>query len=108
PTLVDPISTDFRFRLTRPDAPANARFRVAIAGGAAIRFRFLIEPSDDSALDEQGRNFLQLCRFENPSRTGTKENAPPINATGLFWTTTTILWGNDLASNAAASPASSP
>jgi len=53
-------------------------------------------------LDEQGRNFLQLCRFKD------KENAPPTNATGLFWTATTILWGNDLASNATASPASSP
>jgi hypothetical protein len=45
---------------------------------------------------------LQLCRFK------TKENAPPTNATGLFWTTTTILWGNDLVSNVAASPVSSP
>jgi len=108
PGLGDPIFADFKFRLTRPDAPANARFRVAIDGGGAIRFCFLIESSGDPALDEQGRNFLQLCRFKSPSRTGTKENAPPTNATGLFWTTTAILWGNDLTSNATASPASSP
>jgi len=108
PGLGDPIFADFKFRLTLPDAPANARFRVAIDGGGAIRFCFLIESSGDPALDEQGRNFLQLCRFKSPSRTGTKENAPPTDATGLFWTTTTILWGNDLASNATASPAPSP
>ena len=102
PGLGDPIFADFKFRLTLPDAPANARFRVAIDGGGAIRFCFLIESSGDPALDEQGRNFLQLCRFKD------KENAPPPNATGLFWTTTTILWGNDLASTATASPASSP
>jgi hypothetical protein len=102
PGLGDPIFADFKFRLTRPDAPANARFRVAIEGGGAIRFCFLIESSGDPTLDEQGRNFLQLCRFKS------NENAPPPNTTGLFWTTTTILWGNDLASNATASPASSP
>ena len=100
--LGDPIFADFKFHLTRPDAPANARFRVAIDETGVIRFCFLIESSGDPALDEQGRNFLQLCRFKD------KENAPPTNATGLFWTATTILWGNDLASNATASPASSP
>jgi hypothetical protein len=102
PGLGDPVFADFKFRLIRPDAPANARFRVAIDGAGAIRFCFLIESSGDPALDEQGRNFLQLCRFR------TKENAPPTNASGLFWTTTTILWGNDLVSNVAASPVSSP
>ena len=102
PGLGDPVFADFKFRLIRPDAPANARFRVAIDGAGAIRFCFLIESSGDPALDEQGRNFLQLCRFK------TKENAPPTNATGLFWTTTTILWGNDLVSDVAASPASTP
>ena len=106
PNLGNPIFADFKFRLTRPDAPDNARFRVAVDGGGAIRFCFLIESSGDPALDEQGRNFLQRCRFKSPGRTGTEENAPPPNATGLFWTTTTILLGNDLTSTA--SPASSP
>ena len=43
---------------------------------------------------------MQLCRFQ------TKENAPPTNATGLFWATATFDWGNDLVSNVAASPVS--
>jgi TonB family protein len=106
PALGDPIFADFKFRLSQPDAPANARFRVAIDAGGTIRFCFLIESSGDPALDEQARNFLQLCRFKSPSRTGAKENAP--SSTGLFWTTATILWGNDLTSNATASPVSSP
>src|SRR5204862_2739380 len=87
--LGDPVFADFKFRLTRPDASANARFRVAIDEGGAIRFCFLIESSGDPALDEQARDFLQLCRLM------TKENSPVTNGTALFWTTATILWGHD-------------
>jgi hypothetical protein len=100
--LGDPIFADFRFRLTRPDAPANARFRVAIDERGTIRFSFLIESSGDPALDEQARTFLQLCRLK------TKENSPGTNGTALFWTTATILWGNDLAPSSGPSPNSSP
>jgi hypothetical protein len=99
-----PVFAEFKFRLTRPDAPANARFRVAIDGSGAIRFCFLVESSGDTALDEQARDFLQLCRFQRPSGTGATANAAPTNETGLFWTGATILWGNDLVSDAA-SPA---
>jgi hypothetical protein len=100
--LGDPIFADFKFRLTRPDAPANARFRVAIDERGTIRFCFLIESSGDPALDEQARNFLQLCRLK------TKENSPVTNGTALFWTSATILWGNDLAPSSSPSANSSP
>ena len=100
--LGEPVFADFKFRLTRPDAPANARFRVAIDERGAIRFCFLIESSDDPALDEQARNFLQLCRLK------TKEDSPLTNGSALFWTTATILWGNDLAPSSGPSPSSSP
>jgi hypothetical protein len=100
--LGDPIFADSTFRLTRPDAPANARFRVAIDGHGTIRFCFLIESSGDPALDEQARNFLQLCHLK------TKENSPVTNGTPLFWTTATILWGNDLAPRSNPSANSSP
>ena len=108
PGFGDPVSGEIKFDLTRPDAPANARFRVAIDRSGVIRFCFLIESSGDTALDEQARNFLELCRFQGPSRTGTTENAPSAKPSGLFWTGATILWGNDLVSEAPASPASSP
>jgi hypothetical protein len=100
PALGEPVFADFKFHLNRPDAPANARFRVAIDPGGAIRFCFLVESSGDPALDEQARNFLQLCRFKST------ENAAEL--TGLIWTIATILWGNDFAANASAWPASSP
>jgi hypothetical protein len=100
--LGDPIFADFRFRLTRPDAPANARFRVAIDERGTIRFCFLIESSGDPALDEQARNFLQLCRLK------TKEDLPVTNGTALFWTTATILWGNDLGPSSSPSANSPP
>ena len=96
--LGEPVFADFKFRLTRPDAPANARFRVAIDEGGAIRFCFLVESSGDPALDEQARNFLQLCRLK------TKENSPVTNGTALFWTTATILWGNDFVPISGPSP----
>ena len=100
--LGEPVFADFKFILTRPDAPANARFRVAIDERGAIRFCFLIESSGDPALDEQARNFLQLCRLK------TKEDSPVTNGTALFWTTATILWGNDLAPSSGPSPSSPP
>jgi hypothetical protein len=100
--LGEPVFPDFKFRLTRPDAPANARFRVAIDERGAIRFCFLIESSGDPALDEQARNFLQLCRLK------IKEDSPVTNGTALFWATATILWGNDLALSAGPSANSSP
>src|SRR5207247_11288149 len=100
--LGEPVFPDFTFRLTRPDAPANARFRVAIDAGGSSRFFFLIESSGDPALDEQARNFLQLCRLK------TKQDSPVTNGTALFWTTATILWGNDLAPSPRPSPSSSP
>jgi hypothetical protein len=100
--LGEPVFPDFKFRLTRPDAPANARFRVAIDERGVIRFCFLIESSGDPALDEQARNFLQLCRLK------IKEDSPVTNGTALFWATATILWGNDLAPSAGPSANSSP
>ena len=90
-TLGEPSFADFKFRLTQPDAPANARFRVAVDERGAIRFCFLIESSGDPALDEQARNFLQLCRFK------VHENSAKIGGAALVWTSATILWGNDLA-----------
>lgn len=106
--LGEPVFGDFKFRLRRADAPANARFRVAIDERGAIRFCFLIESSGDAALDEQARSFLQLCRFQPMSHMGTKEIAPPKGPTAFFWTSATILWGNDLLSDTAASPPSLP
>src|SRR5207244_10863521 len=75
--LGEPVFADFKFSLTRPDAPANARFRVAIDERGAIRFCFLIVSSGCPALDDHAGNFLQLCRFK------TKEDSPRTIGTAL-------------------------
>jgi hypothetical protein len=93
PGFSNPVFADFKFRLTHPDAPDNARFRVAIDERGAIRFCFLVESSGDPALDEQARHFLQLCRLKR------KGDLPPASGSSLFWTTAVILWGNDLTPN---------
>ena len=92
----------FTFQASRIDAPANARFRVAIETGGAMRFCFLIESSGDPALDDQGRSFLQLCRFTP------KENASPSDEPVLVWSVATILWGNDITPPTPKTPAASP
>ena len=96
-----PTVPGFTFQASRIDAPANARFRVAIDTGGAMRFCFLIESSGDPALDEQGRSFLQLCRF------APNENAPS-DEPALVWSVATILWGNDITPPTPNTPAASP
>jgi hypothetical protein len=99
--LGTPTVPGFTFQASRMDAPANARFRVGIDGGGAMRFCFLIESSGDPALDEQGRSFLQLCRFEAKENVASDEPA-------LVWSVATILWGNDITPASSSTPASSP
>ncbi|MGI9114938.1 MAG: hypothetical protein DLM52_02325 [Chthoniobacterales bacterium] len=81
-----PVFPDFTFRLSRPDAPANTRYRLAVDENGVVRFCFLATSSGDPQLDEQARQFLLLCRF--PAR----EKPKP-----LLWSMATILWGNDFA-----------
>src|SRR5438270_1764096 len=100
-TLEAPATPGFTFHASRMDAPANARFRVAIDSGGAMRFCFLIESSGDPVLDEQGRNFLQLYRF------APKENAAS-DEPALVWSVATILWGNDITSTPSRIPTASP
>jgi hypothetical protein len=90
-----PILPAFIFHLGRPDAPANARFRVAIDRDGAVQYCFLIDSSGDNALDEQARQFLLLCRFS--PRTDGSDN--------LIWSVATILWGNDFAPLPSPTPA---
>lgn len=96
-----PAVPGFTFQASRIDAPANARFRVAIDASGAMRFCFLIESSGDPALDEQGRRFLQFCRF------APNENVPS-DERALVWSVATILWGNDITPPSLSTPAPSP
>ncbi len=93
PAQSAPTFPAFTFHLSRPDAPANARFRIAIDHAGVVQYCFLIDSSSDTALDEQARQFLLLCRFSSR------------NETGLLWSIATILWGNDFAPLASPTPA---
>ena len=95
-----PTFPSFTFRLSRSDAPANARFRVAIDHVGTVRYCFLSESSGDPALDEQARQFLLLCRFASRN-----EISLPQPDGGLIWTVATILWGNDFQPLPSPSPA---
>ncbi|MDQ2918660.1 MAG: hypothetical protein M3R10_02135 [Verrucomicrobiota bacterium] len=73
-----------QFKSLRKDAPQIAQFRIAVGSAGDVRFCFLQNSSGDSALDEQARHQLLLCRF-SPSDED------------LSWGTATFDWGNDLA-----------
>ncbi len=82
------------FTASRREPPQPAEFRVAIGDDGTVRHSFLEHSSGDGALDEQARQAIALSRFpEIQNRKATMEN-------GLFWTTATIEWGNDLAAPA--------
>jgi hypothetical protein len=95
--LSSPVFPVFAFHLSRADAPANARFRVAIDSGGAIQYCFLIESSGDPALDDEARKFLMLCRFVSPGE-GDATNPAAKTDGHLRWSVATILWGNDFSS----------
>lgn len=92
-----PLLPPFQWTANRGDTPANARVRIAVDPGGMLRYCFVEESSGDPGLDEQARRFLQLTRF--PRRE---------DSTDLTWATATLLWGNDLAARATATPAPSP
>lgn len=104
PAQSSPALPAFTFHLSRADAPANARFRVAIDPGGAVRYCFLIDSSGDPALDEQARQFLLLCRFNRPGSAPAVTDLAATN-NSLSWSVATILWGNDFAPLPSPTPA---
>ncbi len=89
-----PTIPPLHFTASRREAPQSAEFRVAISDDGAVRHSFLERSSGDAALDEQARHAIALSRFpEIRDRKTTMEN-------GLFWTTATMEWGNDVAAPA--------
>jgi hypothetical protein len=97
PAESTPTFPAFTFHLSRADAPANARFRIAIDRAGAIKYCFLMDSAGDPALDEQARQFLLLCRFR-PAGSGQKDDR-------VIWSIATILWGNDFAPANSVTPA---
>jgi TonB family protein len=90
-TLGAMLAPEMKFAASSREAPEAAQFRVAVNESGAVRYCFLENSSGDSALDEQARKYLALCRFSPMSSPASKiEN-------GLLWGTATVEWGNDIA-----------
>lgn len=79
-----------KFSASSREPPQNASFRVAITQNGMVRYCFLQDSSGDSALDEQARAYLGLCRFVPEGTASIK------NQDRLSWGTATIEWGNDV------------
>jgi len=77
-----------RFRPSLREAPESARFRIAVDSLGILRYAFLEESSGDSALDEQARQYLALCRFQPLNRL--------TNDSSLTWATANFDFGTDL------------
>jgi hypothetical protein len=82
PTLPEPS-----FTASNNETPHPMRFRVAVSATGEIRYCFPLNSSGDSALDEQARQYLTLCRF--PLLHGQLGE--------LVWGIATVEWGTDVA-----------
>lgn len=100
--LRGPAIPPLHFTASRREPPQVAEFRVAIDAAGAVRHCLLQSSSGDSALDEQARRTVLLCRF------GAVEVQSSESADSLLWTTATIEWGNDVAPPAEAPSATKP
>jgi hypothetical protein len=81
-----PVLPSRKFIASGSEAPQNMRFRIAISSRGDVRYCFPVDSSGDSALDQQARTYLALCRF--PSSAATES---------LTWGIASVQWGNDVA-----------
>jgi hypothetical protein len=85
---------ELKFQASSRDAPASARFRIAVDSLGAVRYCFLEQSSGDAGLDEQARHYLALCRFTMSKN--------PSSGDQLIWATATLEFGTDLSMPASA------
>jgi hypothetical protein len=79
-----------KFTASSREPPQNASFRVAVTPNGTVRYCFLQNSSGDSALDEQARVYLGLCRFVPKTTASIKDRDR------LSWASARIGWGNDV------------
>jgi len=89
-------STQMKFTAAGHESPQAAQFRVAVDENGAVRYCFLEKSSGGTALDEQARKYLVLCRFS------AIRNPQSAIRNGFVWGTATIEWGNDVVAPPAA------
>jgi hypothetical protein len=76
------------FKASTNEPPESVRFRIAVGNKGVVRYCFPLDSSGDSALDEQARSFVALCRF--PARSAGSEDS-------LVWGIAAMEWSNDVA-----------
>jgi hypothetical protein len=82
---------EMKWSASTHEPPQSAQFRVAVTNRGLLRYCFLESSSGDTALDEQAKKYLALCRFTGSARSDfTAEDR-------LIWAIATIEWGNDVA-----------
>jgi hypothetical protein len=89
-------SPQMKFTAAGHESPQAAQFRVAVDENGAVRYCFLEKSSGGTALDEQARKYLVLCRFS------AIRNPQSAIRNGFVWGTATIEWGNDVVAPPAA------
>jgi hypothetical protein len=85
------VMPPLKFTASTNEAPQNMRFRVGIGPGGDVQYCFPLKSSGDSALDEQARQTIALCRFPGAG----KQQRPTFEE--LVWGIVTLDWGNDVA-----------
>ena len=82
-----------QFATSSKEPPEAAQFRVALSRRGDVRHCFVESSSGDAALDAQARSYILQARF--PAVADRRSDI----AGGLIWTTATVEWGNDIASD---------
>ncbi len=93
---------EMKFTTSGYESPQAAQFRVAVNETGAIRYCFVARSSGDTALDEQARRYLALCRFP------AARNSRSEILSGFLWGTATIEWGNDIVAPSSATESVAP
>jgi hypothetical protein len=87
-SLGEPKLPPTNFKSSGNEPLQNAQFRIAVDAQGAVVYCFPENSSGGTALDEQARQHLALCRFSAK---------PASNGDALIWGMATIQWGNDVA-----------
>lgn len=93
---------EIKFTAAGHEPPQPAEFLIAVHKTGAVHYCFLEKSSGNTALDEQARKYLALCRFSaiHHSQAEIRD--------GLRWGTATLEWGNDIVAPALATESVAP
>jgi hypothetical protein len=97
-SLISPQTPELKFVASNREAPAAARFTIAVDDKGEVRHCFLQTSSGDAALDEQARKYIAI------SRVPAVRTSPSSSTGSLTWGSATVEWGNDITTSASPAP----